>query len=65
MHVLVRRGIALPQWLRSTLLGLGHLLSSARKLLTRDHLCQVSIAQPRLVAFERGQDIAQRLTSRV
>ena len=65
IHVLVRLGIELPQLLRSTMVGLGHLLSSALKLLTLDHLCQVYIEQPRLLAFALGQDIAQRLTSRV
>jgi hypothetical protein len=46
-------------------LALRHLLSSARKLLPLDYLCQVEIEQPRLLAFELRQDITQRLTARV
>ena len=41
VHVLLCLGIALPQVRRSTLLALRYLLSSARKLLPLDHLCQV------------------------
>ena len=41
MHGLLCLGIELPQLLRSTLLVLRHLLSSARKLLPLDPLCQV------------------------
>jgi hypothetical protein len=47
------------------MLALRHLLSSARKLLPLEHLCQVYIEQPRLLAFELRQDITQRLTARV
>jgi hypothetical protein len=65
IHVLLRLGIELPQLLRSAMLGLGHLLSSALKLLTLEPLCQGYIEQPRLLAFELSQDIAQRLTARV
>ena len=46
-------------------MALRHLLSSARTLLPLDHLCQVAIEQPRLLAFELRQDIPQRLTARV
>jgi hypothetical protein len=65
VHVLLGLGVELPQLLRSTLLALRHLLSSARTLLPLDHLGQVSIEQPRLLAFELRQDITQRLTARV
>jgi hypothetical protein len=40
-HVLLCLGIALPQLLRSTMRGLGHLLASTLALLALDHLCQV------------------------
>jgi hypothetical protein len=65
VHGLLCLGIALPQWLREALLALRHLLASARNLLPLDHLRQVSIEQPRLLAFELRQDITQRLTARV
>src|SRR5919197_4865162 len=38
MHVLLRRGIALPPWLGETMLGLCHLLASPLALLTLAHL---------------------------
>jgi hypothetical protein len=65
VHMLLGLGIELPQLLRSTLLALRHLLASARTLLPLDHLCQVEIEPPRLLAFELRQDITQRLTARV
>ena len=65
VHVLLCLGLELPQLLRSTLLALRHLLSSARKLLPLDYLCQGYIEQPRLLACELRQDITQRLTARV
>jgi hypothetical protein len=65
MHVLLGLGLELPQWLRYTMWALRHLLSSARTLLPLDHLCQGSIAPPRVVACELRQHITQRLTARV
>ena len=65
MDVLRCLGIELPQWLCSAMLALSHLLSFARKLLSRDHLRQIYIEQPRLLACELRQDITQRLTARV
>jgi len=50
--------------LSQALLRLGHLLSSALKLLTLDHLGQVSIEQPSLLPCELSQDITQRLSPR-
>src|SRR5437588_282272 len=47
------------------MLALRHLLSSACTLLPLDHLCQVYIEPPRLLAFELHQDITQRLTARL
>ena len=47
------------------MLGLRHLLSSALELLALDHLRQVEIEQPRLLAFELRQDITQRLPARL
>ncbi len=57
-------GIAWPPWRSQALLGLGHRLTSARKLLPREHLCQGEIAQPRWVAFQLRQDVTQRVASR-
>ena len=57
--------IELPQLLRYTLLGLSHLLSSTLKLLSLDHLRQVYIEQPRLLAFELRQNVTQRLPPRL
>jgi hypothetical protein len=45
------------------LLGLCHLLASALELLTLDHLCQVEIEQPSLLAFKLREDVAQRLSA--
>ena len=47
------------------MLGLGHLLSSPLELLALDHLCQVEIEEPSLLAFELRQHVPQRLTARV
>src|SRR5215468_8969318 len=46
MHVLVRLGLASPPLLRSTMLGLGHLLATTLELLARTHLCQGDIEEP-------------------
>jgi len=45
------------------MLGLDHLLASALELLALDHLRQVEIEEPSLLAFELRQDIPQRLTT--
>jgi hypothetical protein len=47
------------------MLGLGHLLASPLELLALDHLCQVEIEEPSLLAFELRQNITQRLTTRL
>jgi hypothetical protein len=47
------------------MLGLGHLLSSPLELLALDHLREVQIEQPSLLAFELRQNVAERLTARV
>src|SRR5262249_3584288 len=55
-----RLGIALPQWLRETMLGLGHLLASALALRALAHLRQVESEEPRVWACEWRQDIPRR-----
>ena len=46
-------------------MGLCHLLASPLELLTLDHLCQVEIEQPSLLAFKLREDVAQRLSARL
>jgi hypothetical protein len=58
-------GIEVPQLRPQALLGLGHLLAFALALLTLAPLCQVSIAQPSVLACELREDGTQRLASRV
>src|SRR5262249_52793607 len=60
-----RLGIALPQWLRETMLGLGHLLASALALRALAHLRPVESEEPRVWACEWRQDIPQRLPTGV
>jgi hypothetical protein len=45
------------------MLGLGHLLSFSLELRPFDHLCEVHIEQPSLLAFALRQDVTQRLPS--
>ena len=65
IHMLLCLGIKLPQLLPQAMLGLCHLLTSALELLTLDHLCQVEIEQPSLLAFKLREDVAQRLSARL
>ena len=65
IHVLLGLGIELPPLLRSTLLGLGHLLASPLELLALNHLREVQIEQPSLLAFELRQNVTERLTARL
>src|SRR5215471_6117750 len=63
--MLLGLGIELPQLLPQALLGLCHLLASALELLSLDHLCQVEIEQPSLLAFKLREDVTQRLAARL
>ena len=45
------------------MLRLGHLLAFPLELCPFDHLREVQIEQPSLLAFELRQDITQRLTA--
>jgi hypothetical protein len=63
MDLLLCLGIALPPVLPQALLGRGHLLPFALARLTREHLCQVSIAQPRLLACTLREDVTPRVAS--
>ena len=65
IDVLLGLGIELPQLLPQAMLGLGHLLAFAFEFLTLDHLRQVQIEQPRLLAFKLREDVTQRLASRL
>jgi hypothetical protein len=61
IHLLLRLRLELAQLLGQAVLGLGHLLSFALKLLTPDDLGQVDLQQPGLLPFELGEGIAQGL----
>src|ERR671919_1337164 len=63
VHVLLRLSIKLAQWLRYTMVALGHLLSFALALRPFAPLCEVQIEQPSLLAFELRQDVTPRLPS--
>jgi hypothetical protein len=65
IDMLLCLGIELPQLLPQALLGLCHLLASALELLPLDHLCQVEIEQPSLLAFKLREDVTQRLAARL
>ena len=65
MHVLLGLGVELPQVLGQTMVALGPLLASPLELLALDHLREVQIEQPSLLAFELRQHVPQRLTARL
>jgi hypothetical protein len=45
------------------MVGLGHLLSFPLERRPFNHLCEVHIEQPSLLAFELREDVTQRLPS--
>src|SRR5215475_4720755 len=63
IDMLLSLSIKLPQLLPQAMLSLNHLLASALELLPLDHLCQVEIEQPSLLAFQLREDVTQRLSA--
>jgi hypothetical protein len=59
--LLLRLRLELAHLLGQAVVGVGHLLSFALKLLTPDDLGQVDLQQPGLLPFELGESIAQGL----
>ena len=54
--------IELSQLLCEAMLGVRHLLTFAFELLASNHLREVHLEEPRLLAFDLGEDIAQSLS---